>query len=422
MIENENRKSDTSWKLLGCAIFFSPLRCYGLFTIGTFTGSLFKLFMVAAIFACTINLFRRQYFIYKNGTALFITLLILMDLISLLYSSGMGLFPTYFVAHIELLFGFIIIENHRGKIVNLMKIYIASAVIPGCLGLYQWISVMRYGKVPALPFQQFLVTAGKDDIFLYGNYRVVGTLQDPSYYGLYMATVFVICFGMIISRNKGLILTKFERITTVAVCVLSGVSVFISGSVTSIAALACGVLFFIFTGKFNVIQFIKYMFAGILLLGLAFLILKNVFDYDAINVLTEKLLIQGNSSSVGAAYGRGDFFQAAIDDFWKSPIWGVGFGNMTNSSGHNSFLTILALQGIIGLILNCMVLIYYPFIYYRSAFRCTTLQGLEFQIRLAALFGMLCLCVGYDCLYKMDPTVVVLLLTLGLDCEEGIDE
>lgn len=418
----KNYHGDLAWTLLGFAFFFSPLRCYGLFTIGTFTGSLFKLFMLVAMVVVSAKLMTRSYYLYKNKTTLIIVLILLADIITFLYSnqSNYGLFPTYFIEHVILLFIIIIIDNHHGSTDFLVKAYIYSAIIPGALGLYQWITVMRTGRVPVLPFAQFLVTAGKDDIFLYGNYRVVGTLQDPSYYGLYMATVFILCLGLIVGKNYGIHQKKTELVANISICILSGICVFVSGSVTSMVAILTGVLYFFFAAKLKIGGFVKYVIFGIVLIGLSFVFLKYVFDYDPFTVLIEKLSIQSKSSSVGAAYGRGEFFSAAIDDFWKSPIFGVGFGNMTNSSGHNSFLTILALQGIIGLMLHVCLLFVIPFYYVkRMVIQCNGLQ-MKHTVRLASLFGMLCLCMGYDCLYKMDPTIVVLALTLGFDSENGV--
>lgn len=406
-------KPDICWKLLLLAIFFSPLRCYGLFTIGTFTGSLFKIFSLLMILFTLIKALTRTYRIYLDMPLKLISLIIFMDIITVVYSNGMGLFPSYFVSHVILLFGYIVVQNATGKTESLLKAYVYGAIIPGVLGLYQWISVMTGRGVPQLPFQQFLVTAGKDDIFLYGNYRVVGTLQDPSYYGLFMASVFVICVGLLITENS----TK-KRIEKVMIALIAALSVFCvisSGSVTSMVAAVSGTVFILLFNRNTISKMLKYVFYVGIALVVALYLMIYVFSYDPLQVLFSKLRIQAASSSVGSMYGRGAFFSDALNDFWRSPLWGVGFGNMTRSSGHNSFLTILALQGIIGFVLHFLLLIVYPFLGHktRMILRRKGLQRSMLVVCCAALLGMVVQVMGYDCLYKMDPSIVIILLVFA---------
>lgn len=406
-------KPDICWKCLLLAIFFSPLRCYGLFTIGTFTGSLFKIFSVFMIAFTTIKAMTRTYKIYLDTPIKLIVMIIFMDIITMVYSSSMGLFPSYFVSHIILLFSYIVVQNATDKTESLLKAYVYGAIIPGALGLYQWISVMTGHGVPQLPLQQFLVTAGKDDIFLYGNYRVVGTLQDPSYYGLYMASVFTISVGLLITENASR--KKNEKVLIAFVTVLSVLCIFSSGSVTSMIAVISGLAFILVFNKNTLSKLVKYVFYIGIALIVALYLMIYVFNYDPLQVLFSKLRIQAASSSVGSIYGRGVFFSDAINDFWRSPVFGVGFGNMTRSSGHNSFLTILALQGLIGSILHVSLLIVYPFFSYKTRM---ILQRKSYHrsilvISCAALFGMIVQIMGYDCLYKMDPSIVIILLVFA---------
>ena len=406
-------KADICWKCLLLAVFFSPLRCYGLFTFGTFTGSLFKIFSVLLIVFTFSKALRRQYRIYLDTPIKLLSLILFIDIITFAYSSGMGLFPSYFVSHVILLFAYIVVQNATGSVVSLLKAYVYGAIFPGILGLYQWISVMTGRGIAQLPFQQFLVTAGKDDIFLYGNYRVVGTLQDPSYYGLFMASVFIISVGLLIADN--IINKTYEKILVSMISALSVVCVFSSGSVTSMIGALTGLAFILLLNRKSLSKMVKYVFYIGIALVVALYLMIYVFNYDPLQVLLSKLRIQAASSSVGSMYGRRIYFTDAINDFWRSPIWGVGYGNTTRSSGHNSFLTILALQGLIGFVLHFLLIVGYPFFgrETRKILRNNSAQRGILVISCAALFGMIVQIMGYDCLYKMDPSIVIILLVFA---------
>ena len=398
----ENRM-DLIWKLLCFAAFTSPLRCYGLFSFGGFTGSFFKISSIALVVLVTIKALTRDYKIFKDRIISVILLIIIADLLTTAYSNqqNMGLFPTYIVEHIILLFMYIALQNQRGSHEKLINAYVTGAVIPIGIGLYQWINVITTGKVPAMPLQNLVVATGTDNLWLYGNYRVVGTLLDPSYYGLYMATVLIICIGEIaVKRASG-----NRRVLYIAIGVLSLVCIFISGSVSSMLAAVAGVMFLIYKARFNVSKVVKYLVQAVLFAVIAVAVLQ-AFNYNPIEVLITKLRIQATSTSVGALYGRADHYKEAVEDFLSSPIWGVGYGNIRLSSGHNSYLTILAQHGIIGFILHVTLTIIYTFAVKKQ----NMIYEGDSIIGRAVIFGMIVLLMGYDCLYKMDPTIVVLII------------
>lgn len=397
--------SNLSWLFLLLAIFFSPLRCYGLFTVGPFTGSLFKIFAFLMIVTAIVRYFDK---IVCDVPFRIVVAILGMDLFALAQSSSLGLFPSYFVSHVVFLFGYIVIQNSSKNSLSLVKAYVYGSIIPGALGLFQWISVMRGRGVPDLPLQRFVTTVGKDDIFLYGNYRVVGTLQDPSYYGLFMASVFVLCVGLIISGNSQK--NKLEKLAFISIMFMSLLCIFTSGSVSSMIAAATGLLLLLYNYRANFAAIAKYLVLMVVISTGVLLFMSVYFNYNPIDVLLFKLNHQGaENASAGALYGRGHFFESAINNFWESPIWGVGFGNMTRSSGHNSYLTILALQGIVGFMLHFCLLIFYPLMQYIRA-KDLSKENYLLAISFAALMGMAIQIGGYDCLYKMDASVVVILL------------
>lgn len=406
-------KGDICWKMLLFMAFFSPLRCYGLFTIGPYTGSLFKIFSALMILCAFIKTLTSSYKIYLDTPAIILFCIILYDLIGGLLSRSTGLFPSYIVAHVVLLFSYIVVQNATGSTESLLKAYIYGAIIPGILGLYQWVYVMLGRGVPKLPFQQFLVSAGKDDIFLYGNYRVVGTLQDPSYYGLYMGSVFAICIGFLVVKGLS---NKFRgRLMVIFIAILSLVCIFSSGSITSMGGVVASTTFLVLLNRTTFSKLFKYVFIVGVVLFIALFFMNNYFNYDPLQVAFEKMKIQSTDSDIGAMYGREVFFHDAIVDFWKNPIFGVGFGNMTRTSAHNSFLTILAMQGILGIVLHLILLVFYPFFGHttKKILHVSGNQRNDLVICLAALLGMLVQVLGYDCLYKMDSSIVVILFALS---------
>lgn len=404
-------KSDLGVKLLCASLFFSGLRCYGLFTIGTFTGSLFKIFSLLMIIISVAKLMTRSYKLYLDKTTSVLFIILFIDIITALHSKSYSLFASYFVSHVILLFAYIVVMNGIVDTASLVKSYAYGAIIPGLIGMYQWISVMTGHGVPRMPFSQFVVSVGKDDIFLYGNYRVVGTLQDPSYFGLYMASVLVICLGLLIS-SECVNWKKAEKCYVYFLAVLCVACIFASGSVTSMIAAVAGAGFLLFRNGANISKTMKYLFIAILALSLAMIVMIYIFDYNPIDVLLTKLRIQGTKSTIGAFYGREDFFRDAINDFWKNPIFGVGFGNTTRSSGHNSFLTILAIQGLIGFALHVRLNAVIPFFNSNCKLYKPKDKAL-YNTCAAAMFGMLLQIMGYDCLYKMDPSIVIILLVMA---------
>ncbi len=394
---------DLVWKLLCFAAFTSPLRCYGLFSIGVFTGSFFKISSIAIVLLVLTKSLTREYKIYRDKVLTIVLLIIIADIFTVVYSNqqNLGLFPTYIVEHVILLFMYIALQNHRGSHESLINAYVTGAIIPVGIGLYQWINVITVGKVPPMPLQSLVVATGTDNLWLYGNYRVVGTLLDPSYYGLYMATVLIICIGEIaIKRASGK-----RRLLFVATGVLSLICVFVSGSVSSMIAAVAGVLFIVYKFRLNMAKVFKYLIQAVLFAVIAVAILQ-AFNYNPIEVLFTKLRIQATSTSVGALYGRADHYKEAVEDFLSSPIWGVGYGNIRLSSGHNSYLTILAQHGIVGFFLHVTLTIIYTF----KVNKQSMINEGDSIIGRAVVFGMIFLLMGYDCLYKMDPTIVVLII------------
>lgn len=407
-IASSDQNKDICWTMLCLATLFSPLRCYGLFTIGVFTGSLFKIFSFLMILFTFFKLVSKKYRYYQKDYLQIAFLIVCFDLFTVIYSnkSDLGLFSTYFVEHLILFFGLIVISNHKGDITSLIKSFILSAIIPAILGIYQWITFMRTGNVAELPFKSFLITAGKDDIVLYGAYRVVGTLQDPSYYGLYMAAIVILCLGIVILYGYDSVLKRYRK-TAIIMLLLSITSLLMSGSVSSMTNVICGFLFYLFIIRKKGKKVFVPILIGIISVAVVLWLLSFYFDFEPLLIVMDKL---DRQSGGGDSFGRSEFFKQAFDDFLSSPIWGVGYGNLKLSSAHNSFLTILAQHGFIGLLLHSLLLIFIPFRMRKVMNIKNNSNAVSAIITYGTCFGMICQVMAYDCLYKMDPTIVILLL------------
>jgi O-antigen ligase len=405
------RKNDICWTLLCLAIFFSPLRAYGLFKFGPFVVSLYKLFTLAMILFTFAKLLKGEYKIYRNDFIINLLIILLVyDIISLTYSSreNLAYFPAYFVQQIIILFGYIVIINRKGNYSSLIKSYIFSVFFPAYLGIYQWIGFMRSGEVAHLPFKRFLMNEGLSEELSFGNFRAVGPLQDPSLFGLYLASVAIICIGLILSNQ---INSKVERTFLLITAIISIICIFMTGSVSSMVNLTAGFLFTLIKLGRNITTFILKLSLSIFVIFIALSFLSYFFNYSAIDVLMNKLTVTGGDN---ITFHRDEYLKQAWSEFISSPIFGVGFGNLKMVSAHNTYLTFLTQQGIIGFVLNCLLLVFYPFIYNRKYLNNRSNLFYPYVIiTCAALFGVLCQLNAYDIMYLIDVTGVIILLVLA---------
>lgn len=396
----QTSKSDIAFKFLCAAVFFAPLRAYGLFKMGPMIANGFK---ICALLMIISSLFSNKGHI-SNGILRTVGFLLFWDLFTLLHSSSSGLFPSYFVAHLILLFSIIVAKNNVQHFPKLVYSFILSSFIPSILGIYQWVGVMRGGSTPPLPLQRFVMETGKDDLFLYGNYRVVSTLQDPSYLGLFLAAVVILGIGVIFLRAEEF--SKTQRTISIVAVGLSVLCIFMAGSVSSYVNVLIGLFLFAYLFRNFKSKLIIGIIVSVLVFVFSLLILNRYTGYNPIDVLREKLQVQGENDDM---FGRSELILSALSDWSNHPIFGVGFGNMTFSSAHNSIITILTLEGIFGFIANIFLFLIVPFraIHkYRNSFE----QYPFLPIFCAVLLSMFAQTMAYDCLYKMDPVVVIMML------------
>lgn len=399
------KSSTLSWKILIAAIFLAPLRAYGLSKVGPFIISGYKICMLFMIITYIFSLSSKQ--IHKVKIDNFVVVssfLILYDIVTFLHSPGVGLFGSYVVSHIVLLFAFLVAIRECDKFENLIFSFVISSIIPSLIGIYQWIGVSKNGITPPLPMESFVIEEGKNELFLYGNYRVVSTLQDPSYLGLYLSSVVIIGVGVLfLAHNKFGVLKNLLMLFSVIVTVFC---LLMTGSVSSYINVIVGIVvinLYYLSKKRVLLKPMLFLFAMGCFLMFFFI---NKYNYNPVDVLMYKLSVQGDENNM---YGRAELMTSSINDWLKSPIWGVGFEGMTYSSAHNSYLTILALQGIVGLFFN---------VYLLFGILISNLRNVRDSIKFspytvlftAALLGMLFQINGYDCLYKMDSSVVILIM------------
>lgn len=363
------------------------------------------------IFSTFVKLLTGDYKIKRNDfiIPLLITLLG-YDIVTLIYSNfdDLAYFPSYIIQQLIILFGYVVILNSNDNKNLLLKSYILSVFFPVYLGLYQWISFMLTGVIPPLPFQQFLLSEGLSELFLLGNLRIVGPLQDPSLFGLYLASVAIICIGLILLYPK---LSKLLRVFLLCTAILIVTCILTTGSVSSLVNLSAGFLFVLFKSGKNFSTFILKLILSVFIVCFALSILSFYFDYDALFVLIEKFDVIGGGN---VTFHRDEYLNQAWQEFFSSPIFGVGFGNLKMVSAHNTYLTFLAQQGVIGFILNCLLLVFYPFIFNKKYLNISLKQSYPYVIICcAALFGALFQFLAYDIMYLIDVTGVIVLLMLA---------
>lgn len=399
------KSSTLSWKILIAAIFLAPLRAYGLSKVGPFIISGYKICMLFMIITYIFSLSSKQIYKIKiNNLVVVTSFLILYDIVTFLHSPGVGLFGSYVVSHIVLLFAFLVAIRESDRFENLIFSFVISSIIPSLIGIYQWIGVSKNGITPPLPMESFVIEEGKNELFLYGNYRVVSTLQDPSYLGLYLSSVVIIGVGVLfLARNKFGLLKNLLMLFSVIVTVFC---LLMTGSISSYINVIVGIVvinLYYLSKKRILLKPMLFLFAMGCFLMFYFI---NKYNYNPVDVLMYKLSVQGDEDNM---YGRAELMSSSINDWLKCPIWGVGFEGMTYSSAHNSYLTILALQGIVGLIFN-VYLLFGILIYNLKNVRDSINFSPYTVLFTAALLGMLFQINGYDCLYKMDSSVVILIM------------
>ena len=179
----------------------------------------------------------------------------------------------------------------------------------------------------------------------------VGMTKQPGVNAMYLVSFFAFCFAKIYAKSRLQILYFIGMI-------LSLTFIFLTGKRSaSIFVPLCVIIFFLlfkkrkFTKK-GLVKIFVMCIGTIFLLGF----LNN--QMSIFSFLIEKMSSLNGIGDV--SNGRLSLWNDAIEQFWTSPILGVGVKAIYNSTGydaHNTYIQILAETGIIGMLLFVLAIV-----------------------------------------------------------------
>jgi hypothetical protein len=311
-------------------------------------------------------------------------------------------------------FAYILINVEKSYFISIIKVFIYSSVIPIILGLFQWIYYQINGVIPEMPLSLFLVSEGKTGITFNTLLRITSTFLDPSYYGMFLAMVATMILGIIIHKDKTVKLfgSKFMK-NIHLILIFSIFGIVQSLSLTAIVGFTIGSIILVAYSKKRLV-----ILSRILILSLVMIFFISLYNFIFSYNIFESILFKAGAQfdRYGLDFGREEYFKLGVQRFLQSPIFGVGFGDVSVdgiiiSSAHNTLLTILAQQGLIGLLLHLSLLIIFPILNIW-----TNPKGKNYLsiIMFSSLFAMVTVSLGYDAMYKIDSGYVVLLFLIFL--------
>lgn len=206
--------------------------------------------------------------------------------------------------------------------------------------------------------------------------RVVGIFgYSPNFVALYLTPiiVFLICYGIVLFKQKKYILTTVIGLVTL----INLIGLYLSGSRSGLLGVGAGIVFFLILNFWDKIKEKLYLKTSILLL-IILAILGSFFAFKPNFEATEGRVV--SSSNV-----RWQIWQTSVEMIGNHPILGVGLGNYQNAfteltsnranfqesisplalSAHNIFLMFYLSTGLLGFLVFVWLLI----IFYRKGFK-----------------------------------------------------
>ena len=352
----------------------------------------------------------RYFKITKSMTSIF--LIIGSSIIAAVYSTLLAgsNFSAMLIGLVWLLFAMVIVSRRPFMIDRLIVTYVVSAIFPVFFGLYQYALYFFTKQLPPFPLSQFLVSEGKTGLLFQSEVRIMSFFLDPSYYGMFLISIIIIISCVLINQEKvGPLKNKAIRILFVIILFASIISLFTSLSITAFLGLFVGIGIVVLNSK-NRKTILKVLGLLAILLLLLFIIDK-VFNLNFWDTLLWKL--QVNTDRYGITGGRADHMMNAIEKWLSSPLFGVGFGDLAlngvSSSGHNTLLTVLGQQGLIGFIIHLYFLFILPLLYFKRS-----RKDVYALIAFAPLMAVFVQSMGYDLIYKIDSHFVLMLISFSI--------
>jgi hypothetical protein len=185
---------------------------------------------------------------------------------------------------------------------------------------------------------------GKEQGITYGINRTVGTVGNPNY-----AAFFQICglIGILSLKN---IERFFKTFILPTLFILIVWSVYVTFSRTGLITMFLILIAYLFNKK-------KY---GIILFASFILIISLPFLGELLNGSRYEQVANSNSTELLTLNGRvNSIWSKKLEAFYDNPIWGISASDAANSNTSfsnaiydNSFLYLLIVSGLVGLILN----------------------------------------------------------------------
>lgn len=280
------------------------------------------------------NLHRQRYLM---GWFLFTIIVIFNYLIG-----GDGAFIITFVTNTLLLFVMLSLPELRKLEFSILKLF---------SGVHLVASILVYILPQAIsnPVIQILL---KDSYSSNYSWRVMshlnaGITSQPGVNAMYLTVFVLVCAVEIIVKSKKKIINYFLLVAAYAMIFTTAKRTAILITIIAIA------LFWILVNK-NLLHKVNTntIIKSAIFIVIGVLVARYI--YTSTNILSSVLEKISLVSSMGdTSNGRIELWKKALEEFYNSPIWGVGLKSIYKQIGfdvHNTYLQILAETGIIGFI------------------------------------------------------------------------
>ena len=214
--------------------------------------------------------------------------------------------------------------------------YLAVLVISGCLAAAVAIAMFLVPSVTPM-----LGSIVQDSPFQ--DLRPSGFFFDPNYFGMVLATLTVVAVGLLLLARGA---TERVLALVAILILLAGLAIAQSRSAILVLLVALVLMAFLRSRRTGLLV------AGISALvgGVAYFLLINVRLVASGGAVTDV----GLSRLADSDAGRLAQVLQGPELFLTSPVFGIGLGNFVLQSGdasHNWFMTVLAEQGLVGVVL-----------------------------------------------------------------------
>jgi len=430
---NSALKLDLVKWLLCIAVLVAPLRAYRVTEVAGFNLSLFRLAWLMAMLAFSLRWLRQGRATIPLGVGRLVVpvwFMIIALLVSLGLSPDITIGDTISRFGIRL-FGFLFIIlfsilalSNKTYIRFMTRTFVFSALLPVLVGIYQWFMYQSTGSISALPMARYSVitdASAKGLVVLYGPMRlprITSTFLEPNYFGSYLALVILIALSWLLYGGLGSrqVVSKILSWTFLGLLLAVFLSTFSLSAMFGFG-LGLGTLAWC-TLKYR--RLLRRLVMGLVALLLLLVVQQqvsiNTGGPPLIEMVSQRVRLRWESAP--DLFGRERFFIEAFEEFAKNPLVGGGAGVLVRltsgrlSSAHNTFLTIMSEQGLLGLVPMITFFVLVAISLYRRN-RIYLLHGDRAMAGLSAgLLAAMVAALGaaqfYDALYSYDASWVLM--------------